>query len=153
MCGRRDWRAADRATARQRRRPLSARPPSQRATQRAACQATNASAPGLGGQLNGQFGAIGLGQRLHDGDRRGRGFDGPAVQHAGRQPALGDLLDDAVRHRACAVAEVEFFARPDSPHVGGVEALVAVDHGQVTDLGQGVDVEERLLTCRAASGR
>ncbi len=42
---RRDCCAAARATARQRRRPLSARTPSQRATQRAACHATNASAP------------------------------------------------------------------------------------------------------------
>jgi hypothetical protein len=34
------------------------------------------------------------------------------------------------------------FTDPDSTHVGGVEALVAVDDGQATDLRQGVDVEE-----------
>jgi hypothetical protein len=45
MYARRDCCAAARATARQRRRPLSARAPSQRATQRAACQATSESAP------------------------------------------------------------------------------------------------------------
>ena len=48
-----------------------------------------------------------------------------------------------MRHRARAVTEVELFAGPDSSHVGGMEAFVAVDDGQVTDLGQGVDVEER----------
>ena len=74
-------------------------------------------------------------------------------QHPGRQPALADLLDDAVRHRARAVAEVELFADPDPPHGGGVEALVAVDDGQLTDLGQRVDVEERRGHAPRLSGR
>ncbi len=66
---RRDCCAAARATARQRRRPLSARAPSQRATQRAACQATNAVGAGFGGQLDRQLGALGFRQRLDDGHR------------------------------------------------------------------------------------
>ena len=68
---------------------------------------------------------------------------GPAVQHPRRQPALGDVLDDTVRHGAVAVAKVEFFAGADAPDVGRVEALVAVDDRELTDLGQRVDVEER----------
>ena len=45
---------------------------------------------------------------------------------------------------AGTVAEVEFLAGPDPPHVGGVEALLAVDDGQLTGLGQRVDVEQRV---------
>ncbi|CFR89596.1 Uncharacterised protein [Mycobacterium tuberculosis] len=45
MRARRDCRAAERTTARHRRKPLSTRAPSQFATQRAACHARNASAP------------------------------------------------------------------------------------------------------------
>ena len=66
--------------------------------------------------------------------------------------ALADVLDDAVRHRARAVAEVELLAGPDPPHVGGVEAFVAVDDGELTDLGQRVDVEQR-AAATALSGR
>ncbi|MDT5162245.1 MAG: hypothetical protein QOC90_2555, partial [Mycobacterium sp.] len=96
----------------------------------------------LGGQLDGQLGAIGLGQSLHDGDRgRGRRHS-PAVQHPRRQPALGDFLDDTVRHGAVAVAEIEFFAYSDAPNIGRVETLVAVDDRQLSDLGQRVDVEQ-----------
>ncbi len=68
---------------------------------------------------------------------------GPAVEHPRRQPALADVLDDTVRHRPVAVAQVEFLAGTDAPHVGGVEALVAVDDRELTDLGQRVDVEQR----------
>ena len=84
ICARRDCRAAERATARQRRSPLSTRAcPSQRATQRDACQATKAVRPGLGGQFDRQLGAIRLRQRLHDGDggsggRHGRSGPAPA---------------------------------------------------------------------------
>ena len=59
---------------------------------------------------------------------------------------LADVLDDAVRDGARAVAEVEFLADADPAHGGGVEALVAVDDGQLADLGQRVDVEQRTLT-------
>ena len=144
MYGRRDWRAADRATARHRRRPLS--------TFGRAVPAGHASRglPGhervgarLGGQLDRQLGAVGLGQRLHDGHRPGGLGQRAAVQHPRRQPALADVLDDTVRHRPVAVTQVEFLAGPDPPHVGRVEALVAVDDRQLTDLGQRVDVEER----------
>ena len=140
---RRDCRAADRATARQRRRPLSTLAgPSQRATQRDACQATNASAPtsvasSIASSERSDFGSACT--TVTD----GRAADSSAVLHAGRQPALGDVLDDAVRHRARAVAQVQLLAGPDPAHIGRVETLVAVDHRELADRGQRVDVEQR----------
>ena len=63
------------------------------------------------------------------------------------KPALADLFDDAVRHRVPAPSlEVELLAEPDPPDVGGVEALVTVDDGELTDIRQRVDVEQRRLT-------
>ena len=73
----------------------------------------------------------------------GGGRDASSAPAPGPQPVAADLLDHAVRHRAGAVAEVELLAGPDPAHGGGVEALVAVDDGQLTDLGQRVDVEQR----------
>ena len=58
--------------------------------------------------------------------------------------ALADVFDDTVGEPARAIAEVEFLAGPDPPDVGRVEALVAVHHGELTDRGQRVDVEERV---------
>ena len=151
MCARRDCLAAERATARQRRRPLSTRAcPSQRATQRAACHATNASAPGLGGQLDGQLGAVRLRQRLHDGDgRRGRGDRRGSSTRAVRRPLPTSSMTHArprPRRR-----QVELLAGPDPPHIGGVETLVAVDHGELTHSGQRVDIEERARICARSS--
>jgi len=40
------------------------------------------------------------------------------------------------------IAQVQFLARTDAADVGRVEALVAVDGHELTDLGQRVDVEE-----------
>ena len=144
MYGRRDWRAADRATAPHRRRPLSTfAAESHRATHREACQATNASAPASVANSMASSERSDLGSActtVTAGDGRG---NGAAVEHPRRQPALADILDDTVRHRAVAVAEVEFLAGADAPDVGRVEALVAVDDRQLTDLGQRVDVEER----------
>ncbi len=58
--------------------------------------------------------------------------------------ALADLLDDAAGDGARTIAEVEFLAGPDPPHVRRVEAFVAVDHGKLTYWGQRIDIEERL---------
>ena len=105
MYGRRDWRAADRATARHRRSPLSTLVgPSQRATHRDACHATNASAPTSVASSMASSERSDFGKRLHDGDRSVLArLDEATVLHAGGQPALGDVLDDAVRHRARTV--------------------------------------------------
>ena len=144
MCARRDCRAAERATARHRRRPLSTRAcPSQRATQRCACQATNASAPAsvassIASSERSDFGSACTTVTVGAAAGTVRRSSTRAVRRA-----LADVLDDAVGQRARAVAEVEFLAGPDPPHIGRVEALVAVDDRELTDLGQRVDVEQR----------
>ena len=85
----------------------------------------------LGGQLDRQLGAVGLGQRLHDGDRRRRG----ARRSGGPAPApsawpLRDVLDDTVRHVPAPSPRSSSSPDPDAAHVGGVEALVTVDDGR-----------------------
>ena len=141
---------------RQRRSPFSTLAgPSQRATQRSDCHATNASAPAsvassIASSERSDFGSActtvtgGLARRRRCGGRSTRAVE----------PALRRVLDDAVRDRARAVAEVEFLTGPDPSHVGGVEALVAVDDGELADLGQRVDVEQRATHAahRSATG-
>jgi len=57
-----------------------------------------------------------------------------------------------MRHRPVAITQVEFLAGTDTPDVGRVEALIAVDDRQLTDLGQRVDVEESAGSPRSAAG-
>ena len=88
-------------------------------------------------------------RRSHVGDGNGTVR---RLEHPRRQPALADVFDDTVRHRPVAVAQVEFLTGADAPDVGRVEAFVAVDDRELTDLGQRVDVEQRQGS-RTFSGR
>jgi len=98
---------------------------------------------GLGGQFDGEFGAFGLGQRLHHGHRRRAGCDGPALQHAGAKAVASRVLHQTAGQPAGAVAKHEVLAGADPPHGGGVETFVARHDRQCADIGQFVDVEQR----------
>ena len=147
MYARRDCRAADRATARQRRRPLSARPPSQRATQRAACQATNASAPASVASSMASSERSDLGSACTTVTAASAGSTVASAAAPG--PSAAPCRPPRRRSRPSPPApspRSSSFADPDPPHGGGMEALVAVDDGEATDLGQRVDVEQRRQT-------
>ena len=101
--------------------------PSQRATQRSDCQATNASAPAsvassTASSERSDFGSACTTVTAGDGGATARLLSTRAV----RLP-LPTSSTTHVRDRARAVAEVEFLTDPDAPHDGGVEALVTVD--------------------------
>ena len=131
MYARRDCRAAERATARQRRRPLSARAPCQRATQRSACQATNASAPAsvANSIANSERSDFGSACTTVTAGWTARTSSDP---DPGTQPVAAGVLDDAAGQAAGAVAEHQLLTGTDASHRGGVEAFVAVDDGQLT---------------------
>ena len=154
MYARRDCRAADRATARHRRRPLSTfGEPSQRATHRDGLPGDERVGARLGGQLDGQFGAVGLWAAPARRSPAGRAIG--TVRRSSTRAVSRPLPTSSTTQCATvavAVAQVEFLAGPDPPHVGRVEALVAVDDRQLTDLGQRVDVEQR-AGHRKISGR
>ncbi len=118
------------------------RAPSQRATQRAACHATNASAPASVASSIASSARSALGSAWYDRDRRLWARFLPAVQHPGPQPVAAGLLDHAVGQTPAAVAEHQLLPTADAPHGGGVEPVVTLDDGQLTGLGQRVDIEQ-----------
>ena len=52
------------------------------------------------------------------------------------------MLDDAAGQATDAVAEDQLLTPTDASHGGGVEAFVAIHDGQLTAVGQRVDVEQ-----------
>ena len=116
--------------------------PSQRATQRAACQATKESAPASVASSIGQLGTLGFRQRLDHSHRRLDRRRPASVPPPGPAARRGRSPRRTAGQTADAVAEHQLLAAADASHGGGVEAFVAVDDGQLTAVGQRVDVEQ-----------
>ena len=123
MCARRDWRAAERTTARHRRSPLSTRAPSQLATQRAACQARNASAPASVANSTASSDRSDLGTAC---TTVTGGRPAATVQRSSTRacnPSRPACSTTQLGQAAGTVAEHQLLARADPAHGGGVKTL------------------------------
>ena len=128
---RRDCLPASRAVARHFASDFAARSPRHTPTRARGGPRDDPVDADLGEHLDGELGPVALGDRLHDGHRRGRRGRDVDRRHRRGQRRLRGLGDDAGRRRAGAVDEHDLLADPGPAYDDSVPRLVALhDHGR-----------------------